>query len=137
MEGAFRDLLAFERACGFEPGLFDGPNVPGQPTVALRSKLHREEFEELQEAMESGDIAAITKEVLDLIWVCLGTLVRYRVDAPAAWRELALSNMSKDFAGARRGDGKILKGDNYYPANMGRVLLEQWPIAKTYGQESA
>lgn len=134
MEKAFRDLIEFERACGHGPS--NGPPaIPDRRTWQIRDTLHAEEFRELADAMIAEDVAEITKEALDLIWVCMGTLVRFGVDAPAAWNELVRSNMSKFEGGVhRREDGKVLKGPHYKPADMAGILESQRSLAETYGE---
>lgn len=95
--------------------------------VALRLKLLREELAELEAGLERGDVANVLQELTDLQYVLDGTFIEFGLDAykEAAFAEVHRANMSKldaDGRPARRADGKILKGPNFRPADMGRVL---------------
>jgi predicted HAD superfamily Cof-like phosphohydrolase len=101
--------------------------TPGQideQTRALRERLIQEEFEELKEAMGQRDLAAIAKELADLLYVVYGTAVSYGIDMGPVFREVHRSNMSK-IGGHKREDGKWVKPPTYSPAAIEPILFKQ------------
>ena len=101
--------------------------TPGQVderTRVLRERLIQEEFEELKEAMGKGDLAAIAKELADLLYVVHGTAVSYGIDMDPVFREVHRSNMSK-VGGYKRDDGKWVKPPTYSPAVIEPILAAQ------------
>jgi len=100
------------------------PGDVDEGTRVLRERLIQEEFEELKEAMEKRDLAAIAKELADLLYVVYGTAVSYGIDMGPVVREVHRSNMSK-IGGYKREDGKWVKPPTYSPAAIEPILLEQ------------
>lgn len=90
--------------------------------IDLCEELITEEFKEVKEAWAQGaDRAQLVKELIDLLYVTYGALTYLNVPADLAFAEVHRSNMSKlgeDGKPIYRGDGKVLKGPNYSPANM-------------------
>lgn len=111
----------------------------GDDVVELRKTLITEEFRELvgyydeigdyhEGALDTGDLAQVAKEAADLLYVVVGTLVSFGVNAEQAVTEVHTSNMTKlgpDGKPVRREDGKVLKGDNYRSPNMEKFVSEQ------------
>lgn len=96
----------------------------------LRLTLHQEEHEELVEAIESGDLAAIARELADVAYVAYGSAWSLGIDLDAALREVHRANMSKlgdDGKPVYRDDGKVLKGPNFRPPDL-RLALEGHPV---------
>lgn len=105
------DVVAFHVAMD-EPWEIAPCFMPRQ-RMLLRRRLIEEESKELRAALLWGESRShIAKEVCDLIYVAVGTLVEMGIDFEAAWAEVQKSNMSKA-GGPRRADGKIMKPDNY------------------------
>lgn len=100
------------------------PTVPDQDTQTLRVRLIQEEFDELKEAMDRGDMPAIAKEIADLLYVVYGTAVSYGIDMEPVFREVHRSNMSK-VGGHKRADGKWVKPAHYSPASVEPILTAQ------------
>ncbi len=99
-------------------------DIPARLTQ-LRNDLLREEARELIDACDAGDLIKIADGIADVLYVVYGTAVTYGLDADALLREVHRSNMSKlDEHGnpVRRDDGKILKGANYSPPQLDRVI---------------
>lgn len=113
---------AFHRA--FDIFVSAAPTVVDRRTRELRVKLIQEEFDELKEAMESGDLPSIAKEMADLLYVVYGTAVSYGIDMDPVFREVHRSNMSK-VGGYKREDGKWIKPASYSPARIEPILAEQ------------
>jgi predicted HAD superfamily Cof-like phosphohydrolase len=101
------------------------PTIPDDNnTRALRVRLIQEEFDELKEALDHGDLPAIAKEVADLLYVAYGTAVSYGIDMEPVFREVHRSNMSK-VGGHKRADGKWVKPAHYSPASIEPILTAQ------------
>jgi predicted HAD superfamily Cof-like phosphohydrolase len=98
-----------------------------EDTKRLRVRLIQEEFDELKESMAGGDLAAIAKEMADLLYVVYGTAVSYGIDMDPVFREVHRSNMSK-VGGYKREDGKWVKPATYSPARIEPILAEQGPV---------
>ncbi len=100
------------------------PTDLNEETKRLRVRLIEEEFDELKESMAGGDLAAIAKEMADLLYVVYGTAVSYGIDMDPVFREVHRSNMSK-VGGYKREDGKWVKPATYSPARIEPILAEQ------------
>jgi len=100
------------------------PGLVDEPTRVLRERLIQEEFEELKEAMGQQDLAAIAKELADLLYVVYGTAVSYGIDMGPVFTEVHRSNMSK-VGGYKREDGKWVKPPTYSAAAIEPILAEQ------------
>jgi predicted HAD superfamily Cof-like phosphohydrolase len=103
------------------------PTDLNEETKRLRVRLIEEEFDELKEAMVGGDLAAVAKEMADLLYVVYGTAVSYGIDMDPVFREVHRSNMSK-VGGYKREDGKWVKPATYSPARIEPILAEQAPV---------
>lgn len=105
-------VRTFMQACG--QGEDDGKH-----TLDLRLALIEEEYNEFLEALGWGDPVLIAKEACDLIYVVVGTLISKGIPFNDVFAALQTSNMSKvgpNGEVTRRSDGKILKGDDFKPA---------------------
>ncbi len=100
------------------------PRVVDEKTRRLRVRLIDEEFAELRESLDKGDLPGIAKELADLLYVVYGTAVSYGIDMAPVFREVHRSNMSK-VGGYKREDGKWVKPATYSPADVGTVLARQ------------
>lgn len=100
------------------------PTAPDDATRLLRERLIEEEFAELRDAMASGDLPSIAKELADLLYVVYGTAVSCGVDMAPVFREVHRSNMTK-IGGHKRADGKWVKPPTYSKAALEPILLEQ------------
>ena len=102
----------------------------GNPGVSdLRLALLEEEYTEFLEALRWGDDVFIAKEACDLVYVVVGTLIERGIPFNEVFAALQQSNMTKvgpDGQVTKREDGKILKGENFRPAeDFIRTILEQ------------
>lgn len=105
-----------------------GTDAPSSPVRSLdrsvlesRRKLIEEEFNELMDALEVGCMTWIIAECVDLIYVCVGTLVVMGVPLLPFWRDIHRSNMTKEPA---PDGGKWIKTASWSPANPSNVLYE-------------
>jgi predicted HAD superfamily Cof-like phosphohydrolase len=103
------------------------PTIPTKAQQQLRIRLIREELNELEFAMENGDIVETLDALADLDYVVTGAWLEtgvWRLRHVAA-REVHRSNMTKvwdDGTVKKRADGKVLKPDTYSPANLPPLL---------------
>jgi len=100
------------------------PIEASEDTKRLRIRLIQEEFDELKESMAEGNLAALAKEMADLLYVVYGTAVSYGIDMEPVFREVHRSNLSK-VGGYKREDGKWVKPSTYSPANIEPLLAMQ------------
>ncbi len=100
------------------------PAIPDDATRTLRLRLIQEEFDELREALEQRNPAAVAKELADLLYVVYGTAVSCGIDMQPVFREVHRSNMSK-VGGHKREDGKWIKPATYSPARVEPILAAQ------------
>ena len=108
----------------FEIRVESRPTVVDDQTHRLRVRLIDEEFAELRESLEQGDLPGIAKELADLLYVVYGTAVSYGLDMAPVFREVHRSNMSK-VGGYKRDDGKWIKPATYSPADVLTVVSRQ------------
>ncbi|MGH7427668.1 MAG: MazG nucleotide pyrophosphohydrolase domain-containing protein [Candidatus Methylomirabilaceae bacterium] len=100
------------------------PTAPDEATRLLRVRLIQEEFDELKAALGEQDLAAVAKELADLLYVVYGTAVSCGIDLEPVFREVHRSNMSK-VGGHKRADGKWVKPPGYSPARIQPILATQ------------
>ena len=118
-ESHFKAVQAFHQAIDADgPAL---PSIPAAATVELRRTLLQEEYSELLNALDSGDLAAIAGEAIDLLYVTYGLCVAYGIDADAVFAEVHRANLHKT-TGPRRADGKQLKPADWTPPDVASVL---------------
>jgi predicted HAD superfamily Cof-like phosphohydrolase len=114
------------------------PTDLNEETKHLRVRLIQEEFDELKEAMATGNLAAVAKEMADLLYVTYGTAVSYGIDMEAVFREVHRSNLSK-VGGYKRADGKWVKPLTYSPADIEPIVEVQreQPLAERQSVHNA
>ncbi|HWF58813.1 MAG TPA: MazG nucleotide pyrophosphohydrolase domain-containing protein [Nitrospira sp.] len=100
------------------------PMDVSEETKQLRVRLIQEEFDELKEAMVTGNLAAVAKEMADLLYVTYGTAVSYGIDMEPVFQEVHRSNLSK-VGGYKRADGKWVKPPTYSPADVQSIVEVQ------------
>ena len=108
----------------FEIVVQTSPMDLNEETKHLRVRLIQEEFDELKEAMAAGNLAAVAKEMADLLYVTYGTAVSYGIDMEPVFREVHRSNLSK-VGGYKRADGKWVKPLTYSPADIESIVEVQ------------
>ena len=69
-------------------------------------------------------LAALAKEMADLLYVVYGTAVSYGIDMEPVFREVHRSNLSK-VGGYKRADGKWVKPPTYSPADIQPIIEAQ------------
>jgi len=104
------------------------PTVPGFNLASLRLALIQEEVEELQTALDAGDIVEIADALTDILYVTYGAGHSFGIDLDDCYQEVHRSNMTKlgeDGRPIYRADGKVMKGPNYEPPNLVQFILPQ------------
>lgn len=105
------------------------PNSSGKrATLDLMPTLHREEHDELQEALAwldssfmSSSIAPeakVARELADVVYLAYTTAWSIGIDLGAALGEIHRAAMDKMEANIRREDGKIVKPPGFVPPDM-------------------
>jgi len=100
-------------------------------TIKLRKTLIAEEAKEVDEELVNDEYntSNLAKELADLCYVIFGTVITFGIkdEFEAIFDEVHNSNMSKlgeDGKPVYREDGKVLKGKNYFKADISRILNE-------------
>ena len=131
MDSQQRDVQHFHYACGLR-----APTVPSfgsDEDLQLRLDLIREEFEELVEAVEAGDLVETIDALCDIEYVVKGFAVAIGVDLEPFWEEVHSTNMKKA-SGPKREDGKQLKPEGWHPPQIRNVFARLYtsaPISRT------
>lgn len=95
--------------------------------ILLRKNLAEEELEETNQALLTGDKIEAFDGYLDQLFILIGSMRKAGFTANQIDRGFVAvyeSNMSKlqDGKVLRRDDGKILKGDGYFPPKIKKCL---------------
>jgi predicted HAD superfamily Cof-like phosphohydrolase len=101
------------------------PTLRSEPVQDLRVDLIAEELDELRAAFANHDIVEVADALTDLLYVVYGAGHAFGIDLDECFYEVHKSNMSKlgeDHRPIYRDDGKVLKGPNYFPPDLARVL---------------
>lgn len=124
----FDKVKEFHRVFGLD--LRDAPAINADTDgdlIKLRLSLMDEELAEVREAIMEHDLLSMAKELADLLYVVYGTAAVFGIPIDDVFAEVHRSNMSKlgeDGKPVYREDGKVLKGKNYEPADVHKILLE-------------
>jgi predicted HAD superfamily Cof-like phosphohydrolase len=94
--------------------------------IELRRKLILEEAYEFDTAAHNGDIEKVADSLADLLYVVFGAALAYGVPIGECFIEVHRSNMTKSMQKDEKSvKGKTLKGDDYTPPDLKKILLEQ------------
>lgn len=109
----------------------DTPDISDEKTNKLRINLLAEEIEELEEALEAGDMVEVLDALTDIQYVLDGAYLSFGLQdvKMAAFEEVQRSNMSKLGKDGkpivREEDGKILKGPDYFKPDIAQFIKEK------------
>jgi predicted HAD superfamily Cof-like phosphohydrolase len=118
------DVFEFHKMSGATIGWL--PEIRGE---SLRGALLDEEVQEFHEAISSNDLVGAIDALCDIIYVAIGAGITFGVDLSPFWDEVHRSNMSKTGASVLadgKAAGKVIKGPNYSPPNLHRILRERY-----------
>lgn len=100
------------------------PTVISIEEAILARALIFEEAIEVDQALESQDLAGIAKECADLIYVTVGLCVRLGIDLTPVWKAVHETNMTKVAAGKKK-IAKVKKPDGWKPPDIQAILEKQ------------
>ena len=109
----------------------DDINLSCEQTKQLRINLLQEELNELKEALANDDPQETLDALIDLQYVLDGAFLSFGMQAvkDLAFDEVHRSNMSKLGADGkpirREGDGKVMKGPNYFAPDLGKFIKKK------------
>jgi len=110
----------------FGQDVYRKPTLRDEKTRKLRYELLREELEELRNALDKEDIIEIADALTDILYVAYGAGHAFGIDLQSCYYEVHMSNMSKlgeDGKPIHREDGKVIKGPNYRPPNLIKIIM--------------
>jgi predicted HAD superfamily Cof-like phosphohydrolase len=119
----FERVVEFHERFGHPVGTV--AKLPGPRMRELRDLLVDEERQELKQAFDNDDLVEVADALTDLLYVVYGYGAVCGIDLDECFKEVHRSNMSKlgpDGKPVLRPDGKILKGPQYSPPDLGPVL---------------
>lgn len=116
------------------------PTLINPTESMLRYELGKEELIEYLEACNNDDIVEVTDALADQLYILLGTMVAHGMQGiiKDVFNEVHRSNMSKlgeDGKPIYREDGKVLKGPNYSPPNIGKFLDTDTQIELPFNED--
>ncbi len=115
--------------------VYEVPIFPPADRAVLRYKLMSEENEEFIAACREKDGVGIADAITDMFYVLCGTALECGLGnhMEALFDEVHRSNMSKfgpDGKPILREDGKQLKGPNYTPPDLAKILFSKQALLK-------
>ena len=119
----FQKVKNFMMAFGQE--VKSEPSFSNEKINELRYNLIKEELDELKIAMDNKDLLEVADALTDILYVTYGAGVAFGLDLDACFNEVHNSNMSKmDINGKPiyNGNGKVMKGPNYFKPNLSKFL---------------
>jgi predicted HAD superfamily Cof-like phosphohydrolase len=120
MTNPFRDQEKFMTACDQTVNIFN------QDQFRLYLNLIKEEYKELNEAINNNDQVETLDALIDILVVTIGTIHSAGYDAEGAWKEVMSTNFAKIDSETgkvrKRDDGKVLKPIGWMPPELGQYL---------------
>ena len=98
---------------------------PNDKIIGLRLDLIREELSELKEAVEKKDIKEVADALTDILYVTYGAGHAFGINLDKCFDEVQNSNMSKLDENGKpiyNDSGKVMKGPNYFPPNLKKII---------------
>ena len=125
MKNYLNKVEEFYKAFKQDEFIKDG-ELPGE-RCHLRWNLMDEENEEYYQAIIKEDKVEIADALVDMLYILCGTILEHNLQDKIEdiFNEIHRSNMSKLDSNGNpvfREDGKIIKGENYFPPNLKKVL---------------
>ena len=116
MTNPFRDQEKFMRACDQKVDAY----AISQYKMYLN--LIKEEYNELQQAVDDDDLAEQLDALVDILVVTIGAIHSAGFDAEGAWKEVMNTNFAKIDKETgkvrKREDGKVLKPVGWTPPDL-------------------
>jgi predicted HAD superfamily Cof-like phosphohydrolase len=122
--GALENVAEFQDAAGVHERSAEDP--PALIKRVTRGRLLREEYHEVEDAVLDNDVPGVAGELTDLIYVALGSALRWfgRARFARVWNEVHRANMAKRVDGKLlvRDDGKIQKPEGWTPPDLEKAM---------------
>lgn len=116
MTNPFRDQEKFMKACDQSTDKFN------QEQFNLYLELMREEWKELNVALDNNDHVEVLDALLDFIVVTVGAIHSAGMDGEGGWKEVMKTNFAKVDSETgkvrKREDGKVLKPTGWVPPDL-------------------
>lgn len=123
MTNPFRDQEKFMRACDQSVEVFN------QEQFKLYIELIKEEWTELQVAINDNDQVETLDALIDILVVTIGAINSMGADGEGAWKEVMKTNFAKidkDTGKVRkREDGKVLKPLGWVPPDLKSFVTKE------------
>ena len=119
----FEKVGTFMKTFGQEVKL--KPSLSSDKINKLRLSLIKEEFDELENAMNKKDLVEIADALTDILYVTYGAGHAFGINLDKCFDEVQNSNMSKlDQNGKPIYNelGKVMKGPSYFKPNLKKLL---------------
>jgi predicted HAD superfamily Cof-like phosphohydrolase len=119
----FQSVKKFMQTFGQE--VKDKAMFPNDKIVKLRSELIKEEFEELNQAINDNDIKEVADALTDILYVTYGAGHAFGIDLDKCFNEVQQSNMSKlgsDGKPIYNENGKVMKGPSYFKPDLNKFI---------------
>ena len=101
------------------------PSISSAKINKLRLSLIKEEFDELENAMNKKDLVEIADALTDILYVTYGAGHAFGINLDKCFEEVQNSNMSKlDNNGKPiyNEKGKVMKGPNYFKPDLRKFI---------------
>ena len=121
----FEKVGTFMKTFGQEVKL--RPSMSSAKINKLRLSLIKEEFDELENAMNKKDLVEIADALTDILYVTYGAGHAFGINLDKCFDEVQNSNMSKLDSNGKpiyNEFGKVLKGPNYFKPNLRKFFEE-------------
>lgn len=128
MQNKLKSVAEFHKAFGL--------NVRQKPTtnlsdalITLRFKLMEEENSEYLQAARDKNLTEVADALGDMLYILCGTIIEHGLQhkIEEVFNEIHRSNMSKLDENGKpiyREDGKVMKGANYFPPDIQKIINE-------------
>ena len=119
----FRKVGIFMKTFGQE--VKDKPSFSSDKINKLRLDLIKEEFDELQDAIDKKDLLEVADALTDILYVTYGAGHAFGIDLDKCFDEVQNSNMSKLDENGKpiyNDSGKVMKGPNYFKPNLSKFI---------------
>lgn len=126
MKEKIQAVTAFHEAFGL--GVRHTPTTAlKDEIIKLRFNLMAEENQEYLQAAQNNDLVEVADALGDMLYILCGTIIEHGMQhkIEEVFQEIQRSNMSKLGADGKpiyREDGKVLKGPNYFPPNIAKII---------------
>jgi predicted HAD superfamily Cof-like phosphohydrolase len=120
MTNPFKDQEKFMQACDQSVENFN------LEQFKLYVNLIKEEYTELNEAINNSDKVETLDALIDILVVTIGAIHSMGSDAEGAWKEVMATNFAKIDSETgkvrKRADGKVLKPEGWAPPKLAQYI---------------